>query len=301
MKIIVNNKRSVCKYLGFDVGECEDLLKNEKCKNFIEQNLQYFTSTDPEDFIKFYKKTGIVLEKVYKKGNIKINIYGTDINYPYPIYSAHLCVIEENDEITIKDRQLYLNGNKIRNIKDEINLNKERFSNFYDFNNELKKFSNEFFSDFENEKEQLIMKKFNNLDLNLFKEAKQVIVTPFYDVFFLTDDGKVYFNSKLYSENVNCIFEENTVNKMLVYNDNFVEHLTSNYQGITRKYDDVLCNNYCLAMLKDRKLELIIKEDEKYIKNKSKNITLNGIDDFYLDDDEVILMAGNNKINLMLY
>ena len=30
---------------------------------------------------------------------IRWNIYGTDINYPYPIYSAHLCVIEENDEI----------------------------------------------------------------------------------------------------------------------------------------------------------------------------------------------------------
>ena len=299
MEIIVCNSRIVSKYLGFEVKTFENLMENPKCKNFIETNSKYFNSTEPTDFIEFYNKTGIILEHMFiKSGSMGFNAYGIKQN---KIHIAHIMIIDRENKSNIIDGILYVNDKKIRCVKQEIKEQEHRFTKFQELNKKLEGiFSNN--EIFEDRKEELILYDENYFEYyNKIKKIDQLIITPYNDIFALTREGKLYCNGEIYSENVEYVFEENTINKIIIYKDNNIEYLTANFGGpLNKKCDKVLYNEEFLATLENKEMQIIIKNSKEYIENKSYTITLKGIDDIdfnELDDEELILTIGKEKIN----
>ena len=216
------------------------------------------------------------------------------------LYFAHLIVIDDQNVIKIEDNFLYLNGKKERNIKEELDIQKNMMEKFQKFNKELE----DNYLDYEN----LIKKYFPHYQY--IKYTNQLILTPFNDILTLTDDGILYCNNKVYRTNVDYVFEENVMNKIIVYNDQSIEYLTVNFESplavtfnpLAMTCNKVLYSTNCLIMLYNKKLAIIIKEYD-YLDNKSHGIMMNGIDDveFKSDDqDELILIVGKERIMIDL-
>lgn len=305
MEIIVNNERVVSEYLGFNVKIFEDLMENPKCKNFIEENKEYLNSVEPKDFIEFFKKTGIILE--HRFNNYKaFNFLGLKQEYQYRVFNCHLMVIEREKNIDIKDNILYLNGKEIRNIKDEIKEQEERFNKFEEINERLKEISDHpgCYDDFEIEKEYLITQHPDDYYPNyrMIENTEQLVISPYNDIFTLTEDGILYCNNEIYDKNVEYIFEQDIINKIIVYSNKNVEYLTASFGGpLNIRCDKVLYSKTCLATLKNKELKIIHKNYDDYIQNQSYDITLYGVDDIEFktyDYDELLVKVGKEEITI---
>lgn len=311
MRIIVYNERVVSEYLGFNVKIFEDLMENSKCKRFIEENMEYLTSVEPKDFIDFFKRTGIVLE--HQSKFYKFNFLGLKQEYwytkeEYKVHTSHLTVIDEENDIYIKDNILYLNGREIRNINNEKKEQDERFNEFERINERLLDIYNNSYGyeKFDIEKGELI--EYSNEffpNYKIIENTKQLVITPYNDIFTLTDDGILYCNNEVYDKNVEYIFEQDIINKIIVYSNNDVEYLTASFGGpLNIRCDKVLYKENCLVTLKNKELRIIYKNYYEYIKNQSNDMTLYGVDDIEFneyDDDELLVKVGKEEIKIPVF
>lgn len=307
MEVIVINERVVSEYLGFKVKVGEDLIKNPKCEKFIKENKQYLTSVESKEFIEFFKKTGIIVEHYILKGKKRFNFLGLKLEYLYKIFNCHLFVVDKENIVEIKKDVLYLNENKIRNIKNETKEQEDRFNKFKKISEKLENISiNPGCCDnFDNEKEYLIIVHPDYCYSNYIskKNTEQLVISPYNDIFTLTSDGVLYCNNDVYAKDVEYIFEQDIINKIIIYKNKNVEYLTASFgNSYNVRCDKVLYNNdsLCnyLAILKDKKLKIINKTDDNYINNKSCNTVLYGIDDIEFntyDKDELLLKIGKEK------
>lgn len=327
MKIIALNTRSVSKYLGFEVKRFENLMENPKCQKFIEENMEYLTANDPTLLIDFYKKTGIILEHKYEKrrsfSNSTINFLGVlQFNYaprnkylgPFTplrsIYNAHLVVIDQENIIEQKGDYLYINDKKVRSIKKEVDDQKDRYDKFVELNDRLIEiYDNQYYyDDIEIEKRDLILYPEEKAFLDNYPNYKekndieQLVVTPYNDIFTLTGDGIVYCNNDVYAKDVEYIFEQDTINKIMIYNDcKSIEYISaSSNVSLYGKYDKVVYgdtfSHSLMAFLDGKKVTIITRPLGTYILDESSEIELEGIDDIRFDCDRLVLIIGDREV-----
>lgn len=319
MRIIVCNSRAISEYLGFEVETFDDLMTNSKCKKFVEENMDYLLSVDTKDLIEFYKKTGIILEhKLKRKGfcNNYINFLGL-LSYFYvpngthlgpfdpirKVFNAHLIVYDDENIIEEKNGVLYLNDKKVRDLKQELTNQEDRYNKFKEINERLLEIHDTpgYYNDFEIEKRDLILYrefKDNYPDYKEKENTEQLVISPYNDIFTLTGDGVVYCNNDVYTKNVEYIFEQDTINKIMIYENNAIEYITASFGSpLYQKFDKVLYGKTFLATLKNKKVHIISKEYDDYIVEQNYNFDLEGIDDIeYNGDTELILKVGNRNI-----
>lgn len=299
IKVIVANEGVVSKYLGFEVINGQDLVEDNRCKNFIKENEKYFTSTKKEDYISFFERTGIRLEQNCIKSHMKFNFLGVNYLLEKKIYAYDLLILNSDDIYEIKKDILFKNGTKIRNVKKEMEDIDKRLRSVDNVNDFLKE--NSCYISLDNEKENYIYNYENFPEYEIKKDTDQLIISPYNDIFTLTYDGILYCNNKIYRKNVEYIFEQDEINKIIVFEDGNVEYLTASFgrASFNKKCDKVLYNRYSLILLSKKTLTIISKDYEEYLVNKSCEINIHGIDDVNFkdfDEDILELQIGKEKV-----
>lgn len=311
MEIIVNNERVVGAYLGFPVENRKDLMKNPQCKKFLEENEKYFHTTDPKMILEFFSKTGILLEHVYSKRSLAVNFLGVKVEYPYQfypyhMYSHHIWIIDDDDCIEIRKQDLYLNGNFVRNIEEEKKEQKNRLDAFLKIKEKLQDVFEHpgYYDRFEREKENFIYNSEWFSVHESIKNTEQLVISPYGDLFTLTTEGILYWNKQIYATQVDYIFEQDSINKLIVFQNGNVEYLTASFGGpLSICCDKVLYTKNCLVTLKDKRLQIINKEYEEYVADLSHTFVLCGVSDVYFktnDYDELVIKVGKEEITYPL-
>lgn len=305
MIISVVNERSISKYLGFKVKKSDDLMEDSRCEKFIKENEKYFSSTEGEDFAEFFRKTGIRLEHSIMP-NIKFNFLGFKIEDFRKVYDCDLLILDKDNDYTVKNNVLYNNGKEIRNIEKEIIKQNERKENYEKINDQLMWVFNNpgYFDEFEREKEKIIY--YYHPEYNSIKDVKQIIITPYDDIFTLTENGTLYCNDKIYAKGVEYIFEQDCINKIIIYEDKKIEYLTASCYMLKSDIpnDKILYNDSSLITLQNKKVTIISKDYDEYVGNKSATVEFQGIEDIEFGNNyeyELILKIGKEEILLDLW
>jgi hypothetical protein len=305
-KIEVLNERRVSEFLGFKVSNYEDLLLNSNCNDFIRKYEKYFESVSSKDFEEFFRKTGLMLRHVFysnlNSSYISFDILGYNLSFSInpKIYNNHLLVITRVDKLTIENNIIYADRKEIYKIKDEnevinkltrISKIRERFyeaKRDYPDSACISKLSEIVYEEYG--------KKY---DINT-SDISQIILSPFGDIFTLKNDGVLLRNNMPYDKNVEYIWEKDSYTKIIIFEDKKIEYISGTIGNLINKtYDKIWYDDYFLAILKDKNLELIIREEN--IEN-SVSFSLKGIDDIDYDskNEELILYVKNQEIRYPL-
>lgn len=330
--IIVCNSRKVSKFLGFKINSSENILNNEKCFEFILNNIYYFNDLSIKNFIDFSKNTGLNLTSVYNlkvigekefynvlnKSNdeleelilknakknmyqISFNALGSSIDRfaRYELYNHDLLIENEADEIIIKDEHIVIDGKDVYTLNNEQCIStKENEGLLYGIRYEMCRC--ELICDIKDvthEQVKLLKEKFKD-KYQFFENVKQIYLSPFQELFVLYKDGKLYKDNKIYASGVLGIWDANDYTCYLVFENNTVEYIcTHNICDIDKIYDKVIYNGYFIAFLKDKHLSIISKGIYEEI-NTNYHTFLDGIDDICISKNniDIDLIKNGNKI-----
>lgn len=295
-KIIVNNKRRVSKYLGFNVNDEDDLLEIKECKQFIIENKKYFESINKEHYQEFFEQTGLNITHIYLSENyiepIRFNKMGCSINNPHEVYNHDLLILTKVDEIIIHNNIILADGKKIYDLytDDNTSFKKEcSIRNKLSMKNTIE------------EQIEIIKEYYPQYNLNP-TEVKQIYLSMFGDLFILNNNGNLYCNNKKYEENVEYIYQVDSYDVYLIFKDNNLEYLLSKYsQFESKKLDKILYSNTFLALLKNNILKLTIIDELPdtsicQIYQGIDDITLEISEDCYIDNELLTLHIGKEKI-----
>lgn len=302
---IVNNSRRVSDFLGFKVQKCENLYKNSKASEFIKKYDKYLNTTKKEEFREFFYQTGIILEHIYlfKSRVISFNMFGARVNRNYQVYNSHLQILTRVEQLEINDNIIYANGKEVYNLKnDEENKEKlEHISHINDWFCEKIVYGNEVY---ENEKQCILGYEMENIEHH--ENTQQRILDPYGDIFYLTEDGILYCNDKEYDKDVETVWEQDRYNKLIIFKDNKVEYLSATFGGcFDEVYDKVLYGENYLALLKDKKLKIIVRMNPDGYKIESTESNFSGIDDIEIeinewDEEELIMCVNGSRIKCLI-
>lgn len=291
--IFVNGKR-ISKFLGIKVNDdtkLESIQDQEKTKEFIRNYGKYLYSNKIEDIKEFYNLTGLMLTHIYEVSETTNHIFSmnyihrTELNsnaFDKPVYTTHILVItkgsDNNDnsyysQIFWKNQSDKQLGNKIRynlscickNIRSKINCIEEKY-------------------------DKDAFKQFNK------KEIKQVELTVLNNMCVLLKNGDLWIDNKLYSTNVDTIWHQDSYNSYIIYKDNKVEKLVSEFAYTNiKKYKKVVYNNTMLATLHNKVLNLIIIVD---LPDVCVLTSILGIDDIEINKDMLYGIIGDFKFKI---
>lgn len=326
--IIVCNSKRVSDFLGLNLKPGDNILKNSDCFHFILRYIEFFEDVSIENFQRFNEETSLSLSSIYLLKNYTYeNIYDVfnkkrqdverhlnenpDVNIVqisfnslgstfdredcyFEIYNHDLLIENEAENIKLDGDHIVINGKNIYTLYNDecMNLKKKEkicYAARYEMsvaldNNILEKIK--------------AVEKIENEKYKLHDGVKQLYLSPFQDLFSLYDDGNLYKNNKFYAKDVLTIWEANSYNCYLVFNDYSVENLVTNFAYKTNKsYDKVIFNEYFIAFLKDRELKVIAISFYDEIDTNYYTFFSN-VDDIKISEDgvNIDLIIGNNII-----
>ena len=260
-KIIAVNGKRVSSVIGINIEDDYNLTKNlnnKEVAEFLKKYNKYLYSNKIEDIKEFYNLTGLMLTHIYDVDDEKKIIYSmnnilrTKVNsnaFRKPVYTTHILVISNGTDnnsnqyysaIFWKNQKELMLGNNIRytmscvcrNIKSKINCIEEKY-------------------------DKDALKDFNK------KDIKEIELTVLNNLCVLLKDGTLYIDNKLYASNVDTIWHQDSYNSYIIYKDNKIEELVSEFPYSTiKKYKKVLYNPYMLAILNKKTLNLTILVDK---------------------------------------
>ncbi len=324
--IYICNERKVSSVLGINVGNKKkrvDILEIDECIDFIIRYNNYFKDVNVNNFKTFTKETKLNLTNLYRlsnslgknatyirnipKRNIDLSISNKSNNYiteitfnelgssidrvfNYELYNHDLLVINEADNLILKDNNIILDNNCIYTLNnEEVSIINDNENLYYEIRYELS------ISNSIDEKIKIINKKYN-FKCEFKENIKQIYLSSFGELFVLYDNGDLYRNNELYATNVLTIYEINSYVSYLIFNNNDVEYITSHYEIYNNlHYDKIIFNDYYIAFLKNKNLEVInICEDP----DRNYHTFFYNIDDIKLGDEinEIKLIKGKEEI-----
>ena len=219
-------------------------------------------------------------------------------------YNHHLYIISEVNEITEDKNGIYIieKGKKqyIYDYKKAEKLEKnEKFIptgnicpelfNAQTIKNKIKVIKEYFGDDY-----------FNFVTINKIKKIE--LIPTYKNILILLDDGTLYLDKKIYSNNVKEICYLNNARIYIIYNDNVVEKLI--FQGLMPcheiKYDKIITDSFFIAYLKNKVFDLVILGNE--YEDIIVNLTLENVDDIKYKENfqEIILNTGGKEFFLPL-
>ena len=291
--IAVNGKR-VSKIIGTKVEDGYNLMDNKDNKEiaeFLRKYNKYLYSNKIEDIKEFYNITGLMITHIYDVDDGKKIIYSmnnilrTDINsnaFRKPIYTTHILVVSnysDNNsnkyysEIFWKNQKEGMLGNDIRytmscvckNIKSKISYIEEKYN-------------------------KKAFEGFNK------KEIKEIELTVLNNLCILLNDGSLYLDNKLYATNVDTIWHQDSYNSYIIYKDNKIEELVSEFPySCIKKHKKILYNEYMLAILNKKTLNLTILVDKP---DTCIMTSILGVDDIECTKEMLYIKVGDKKIRI---
>lgn len=324
--IYVCNGRKVSDFLGINanVGRKRvDILKKDECIDFIIKYNHYFMDVNVNNFKTFTKETKLNLTNIYTLNSAidknptyilnvpkhyidisianKPNNYIADISFNelgssldrdfnYEIYNHDLLVINEAEELILKDEQIIVDNNCIYTLNNkQVRSCNDNAMLCYEIRYELN------VSNSIDEKLKIIKEKYNSK--YIFKEnVKQIYLSSFSELFVLYENGDLYKNNELYATNVLTIYEINSYVSYLIFKNNDVEYITNHHKIYDIiHYDKVIFNKYYIAFLKNKDLEVInICEDP----DTNYHTFFYNIDDIEFGDEiiDIKLIKGKEEI-----
>lgn len=292
--IIAVNGRRVSKVIGTNVEDECNLINNTNNKEiaeFLKKYNKYLYSNKIEDIKQFYNITGLMLTHIYNVEDGKKIIYSmnsilrTDINsnaFKKPVYTTHILVVSyysDNNsrqyysEIFWKNQREEMIGNDIRytmscvckNIKSKISYIEERY----------------------------YPKVFESFDK---KDIKQIELTVLNNLCVLLNDGTLYLDNKIYATNVDTIWHQDSYNSYIIYKDNKIEELVSQFPySSIKKYKKILYNSYVLAILNKKTLNLTILVDKP---DTCIMTSILGVNDIECTKEMLYIKVGDEKIRI---
>ena len=293
--IIVENHDRVGNFIGLNLEfECDLLESNdEKVINFLNKYSEYIYSNKCEKLKEFYQLTGLIvthecqIDNDYSFRKIVYsmnNTFDTSINsnlFNKPIYTTHILVVSNNDLNDYLYRKSLYNKSKINyKLSNEIRYNLScictsikgkihHIEQYYDKN--AFKFINK-------------------------KEVKQIELTVLNNLCILLKNGDLYFDGRLYSRNVCTIWHQDSYNSYIIYKDNSLESLISDFPNSNRvKHKKIVYNKNVLASLYKKNVHLTILTD---IPDSCIMTTFIGIDDIESTNNSIYLIIGKRKIRI---
>ena len=133
--IIVSNSKNVSSFLGFKIEEGADILEIDECIDFISEYKEYFNSIDTKTFKTFTELTNLDMTIIYELKNnsnviesnletkkissIAFNVLGSNLdkNYNNEANKSDLLIINNVDELILKNDKIIVDGNSIYEIK----------------------------------------------------------------------------------------------------------------------------------------------------------------------------------------
>lgn len=302
---IVTNSRRISDFLGFKVKNFEDLYKNPKASEFIRKYEKYLNATEKETLKEFFDRTGLVLEHTFLcvGKRIGFDMFGSTENRYYKVYNYHLQVITRVEELKTKGNIIYADGKEIYDLKeDEGNKEKlEHIAHINDWFCEKICYGRE---TYENEKQSILGYEMEKIEF--FENTCQRVLNPYGDIFYLTEDGNLYCNDKEYDKEVLTIWEQDRYNKLIIFKDNKVEYLSATFGGhFDEVYDKVLYGENYLALLKNKKLKVIVKKNPCRYQIESTESNFEGVDDIEEEENEwgeevLVIKSNGNKIKYLV-
>lgn len=305
-KIVVMNSRRVSDFLGFKVKNFEDLNRNINASEFVKKYEKYLNSANKNELKEFFKKTGLIIEHLYlqKSGVIRFNMFGSTANtYRLKAYNYHLQIRTKVEELNIENGIIYDDGKKIYDLKDDEG-NEEKIKQIEHINDLLYEKLPYDKETYESEKQVILEREIGNLEN--FENTCQRVLSPYGDIFYLTEDGTLFCNDKEYDKNVETVWERDRYNKLIIFKDNKVEYLSSTFiDPFEEVYDKILYGDKYLAILKDKTLKVIVTINPYLYRIKSTAICFTGVDDIECgrnrwNKEELIIYTNGNKIKYLI-
>lgn len=289
--VAVNGKR-VSAVVGTNVDDNYNLidsLDNKEIGKFLEKYHKYLYSNKIEDIKEFYNLTGLMLTHIYDNDDGKKiiysmnNIFRTNINsnaFKKPVYTTHILVVShcsDNNsnkyysEVFWKNQKELMLGNDIRytmscvckNIKSKIKLIEDKF-------------------------DKSAFEAFNK------KDIKEIELTVLNNLCVLLKDGSLYLDDKLYALNVDTIWHQDSYNSYIIYKDNKIEELISEFPSSSiKKNKKVLYNSYMLAILNKKVLTVTLLVDQP---DTCIITSFLDVDDIECNKDMLYIKVGDKRI-----
>lgn len=283
--IYVCNSRKVSDFLGFKVDNEANILIKDECIDFIIKYNHYFENANINSFKAFTEETKLNLTNLYilksasnrnatyilntPKSDLDIMITNRHNNYiasisfnelgssldrgfNYEIYNHDLLVINEANELVLKDNDIILDNNHIYTLNNKEVINSNDNENLcYEIRYRLST------SQTIDDKITIIKEKYNS-KYELKEGIKQIYLSSFQELFVLYENGDLYKNNDLYATDVLTIWEANSYVSYLVFKNNYSEYI-SNHQEMysSEHYDKIIFNECYIAFLTNKKLEII--------------------------------------------
>ena len=267
-KIQVYNDKKMSDILKTKVKIRENLLisENELVKDFLSENNKIVEFMEPEEFKEFYEKKGIFVGHIIENENEDHMLY-IDMTGIYQMsFCPHFSYISKIPEvqnvnlmIETKVEKLYKKNREFYALDDgkEILLCDER-----KYIKDKKKdthidYSIYYGANIITEKIECIKKiygeeYFVSIDVDKIKQIEMTILDNF---MILLEDGNLYIDKKLYSQNVKEIFYYEDERVYIIYMDNTVEQFVypwhANFLGST-KFDKIITGKKFFAGLKNK-------------------------------------------------
>lgn len=294
-KILVENEERVGLFLNTKLKQGEDLLKsnNNSVKRFLIEYSKYLYTNKCELLKEFYEKTGLMLVReciIEKENNHQIVLYtmnnrfDSESNDNYikrRIYTAHIIVqcFTDNVELSYK-KYMYE-----KNIKDLELGNNIRYRLSCICSNISSQISTI---------ERLYNKNaFNNINK---KNIKQIKYTMLNNLCILLKNGDLYLDNRLYANNVNTLWQQDSYTIYIIYKDNSLEFLTSIFHHGNRcKHKKIVYNKTILASLYKKNVHITILTE---IADKCVMTTVLGVDDIECTNQSLYLIIGNKRLRL---
>jgi len=284
--VIAMNGERISKYLGIQIKNetrLTDNLGNIIISDFINKYEKYFKSNKIDDIKEFYQLTGLMLTHIFNVSDTKSIIYSMNNIFRYDtekdiykkaLFTTHILVVTNKSDNNNNDyySKVFWNNEKeleiircINNSCNKVNAIEKRY------NKEAFKYFNK-------------------------KDIKQVELTLLYNLCILLKNGDFYLDNKLYAKNVDTIWHQDKYNSYLIYKDNKIEDLTSQFpSSCVYKYKKVVYNKYMLATLKNKRVGITQLVDQI---DCSVLTTIYDVDDIYSTRESLYLISGKEKIRI---
>lgn len=293
-KIKVCNDKKMSDVLKTKVKVREDLIasENELVKKFLRENDDLINFIKPEQFEEFYKKTGIfaghIIENKEEDHMLYIDMTGIYQMSFCPLFS-HISKIPEVQNINLiietKVEKLYKKNREFYIIEDEKEIlicNEEKYIKEKSKNNRID-YSIYFSAHTVTEKIECIKKIYGEnyfISINVDK-IKQIEMTILDNFMILLEDGNLYIDQNLYSQNVKEIFYYQDEKVYIIYNDNTIEKFV--YPGyekfsVSMKFDKIITGKKIFAGLKNKWFCI------QWIDSEEQLFQLENIDDISYDE-----------------
>ena len=316
-EVITTNPIKVRKYIKTKEKNIEVLtnLKDKKAKKFLKKYDDVLHSFSPKKFQEFHDETGLyITHTIYEKGvfnGIKIDSTGLLINSKiveshnnryeeddYKIFRDDIEIVSYVDKIDYDDIGIYINNDNTKYIYSFIDDTPTTSIGYHTILHDG--FNTEIEEKIKYIKEKIDEDFFHNIDeskiINIFQAY------PFNEIYIHLNNGILYENKKIYSEDIRDLRSLNIANIFIIHNDNSIEYLkhslhTNNeikYKKIL--YGDIGDSNIFAQLEDNGNLSILCQIDyasNRYICNYFENI-----DDIELNLGlhSLSLIKGNEKI-----